>query len=116
MGRVAISVVRDRESLHSLIDDRFGRAKAFLIVDRDTGEVVETIDNPSAKASHGAGTSAADLLRSAGVETVISVRFGPKACDALQALEIEGRMAPSGITAGEALGMLKKDCLERMKS
>jgi predicted Fe-Mo cluster-binding NifX family protein len=115
MGRVAISVVRDRESLHSVMDHRFGRAEAFLIVDSETGELIEIIDNASANASHGAGTSSANIMRSAGVETVISGRFGPKALDALQALGIETWIAPPGVTAREALGMLQDGGLERMK-
>jgi predicted Fe-Mo cluster-binding NifX family protein len=114
MARIAISVTRDGEGMHALMDGRFGRAAAFLIVDRETGEVVETIDNASAGASHGAGIAAANTMKSAEVEAVISGRFGPKAFDALRALEIETWVAPSGITAGEALRMFDNGGLERM--
>ena len=81
-----------------------------------TGEVVETIDNASVGASHGAGTAAANTMRSEGVEAVISGRFGPKAFDALRALGIETWVAPAGITAGEAFRMLDDAGLERMQS
>ncbi len=53
-------------------------------------------------------------MRSEGVEAVISGRFGPKAFDALRALEIETWVAPPGITAGEALRLFDDGDLERM--
>ena len=114
MGRIAISVTRQGEGMDALMDGRFGRAEAFLVVEREGGEVVETIDNASVGASHGAGTAAANTMKLAGVEAVISGRFGPKAFDALRALGIETWVAPSGITAGEALRMLDDGGLERM--
>lgn len=113
MNKVAISIVPSGEGLKSRMDDRFGRAQAFLVVDRSTGEVVETIDNASAAASHGAGSGAANLLKSAGVRAVISGRFGPNASDALQALGIEAWLALPGITAGEAARLLRDGALEQ---
>ena len=73
-----------------------------------------TIDNASVNAPHGAGTGAAQMLKSAGVGTVISGRFGPKALDALRALGIEAWVAPAGITAREAVHLLTDGGLERM--
>jgi predicted Fe-Mo cluster-binding NifX family protein len=107
MDRIAITIVRNEKGLNDLMDDRFGRAQAFLVIDRATGEAVETIDNASVDAMHGAGTGAANTLKSAGVGTVISGRFGPKASDALRAHGIEAWIAPPGITAGEALRLLE---------
>ena len=78
------------------------------------GEAVETVDNASVNASHGAGTAAANTMRSGGVEVVISGRFGPKAFDALRALGIETWVAPPGLTAGEALRMFDQGDLEKM--
>jgi predicted Fe-Mo cluster-binding NifX family protein len=114
MGRIAISVTRQGEGMDALMDGRFGRAEAFLVVDREGGEVIDTIDNASVGASHGAGTAAANTMKLAGVEAVISGRFGPKAFDALRALGIDTWVAPQGITAGEALLMLDNGGLERM--
>ena len=113
-GRVAITVTRQGEGMQALMDSRFGRAEAFLVVDRETGKVVETIENASVAASHGAGTAAANTMRSGGIQVVISGRFGPKAFDALRALGIETWVAPPGITAGEALRMLEDGGLEQM--
>lgn len=116
MSRIAISVLRGDRGLYASMDDRFGRAEAFLVVDGATGEPVETIDNASARDARGAGTAAATVLRSAKVDAVISGRFGPKAFDALRALGIEAWAAPSGITAGEALRLLEDGDLKRMES
>jgi predicted Fe-Mo cluster-binding NifX family protein len=107
MDRIAISIVREDKGLDDLMDERFGRAEAFLVVDGTTGEAVETIDNALVGAPHGAGTGAASLLKSAGVSKVISGRFGPKASDALHAHGIEAWIAPPRITAGEALRLLE---------
>ena len=116
MDRVAISVLRDFEGLCASMDKRFGRAKAFLVIDKKTGKAIETIDNASGDASHGAGTAAANLLNSAGVAAVVSGRFGPNALDVLGALGIEAWVAPPGINAGVALLMLEGGRLERMGS
>jgi predicted Fe-Mo cluster-binding NifX family protein len=114
MSRIVITVRRGGQGVDAAMDDRFGRAEAFLVAERETGTIIETIDNASANASHGAGTGAANLLKSAGVGAVISGRFGPKAFDALQALGIEAWVAPPGITAGEALRLLEDGALEQM--
>ena len=116
MSRIAISVVRGDQSLHAAMDERFGRADAFLVADGATGEAIETIDNPSATASRGAGTGAASALKSAGIDAVISGRFGPKALDALQALGIEAWIAAPGITAEKALSLFRDGGLEQVQS
>jgi predicted Fe-Mo cluster-binding NifX family protein len=116
MGRIAISIRNAGEGLSAPMDDRFGRANAFLVVERETGEAIDTIDNASVAASHGAGTGAANAMRSAQVDVVISGRFGPKAFDALRAMGIETWIAPPAISAGEALRMLAEGGLERMQS
>ena len=107
MDRIAVSIVRNEQGLNDPMDERFGRAEAFLVVDAATGEPVETIDNPLVGAAHGAGTGTANMLRAAGVGRVISGRFGPKACDALRAHGIEAWIAPPRVTAGEALRLLE---------
>ena len=114
MNTIAITILRDphNDGLSAIMDGRFGRAEAFLIVNRETGEVVDTIDNSSLNAAHGAGTSAASTMKSRGVSAVISGRFGPKAFDALHALGIETWVAPPGIRAEEALAKLKANALQ----
>lgn len=114
MDRIALSIVRNGKGLNDRMDDRFARAEAFLVVDSTTGEAVETIDNALVGAAHGAGTGAANMLKAAGVVTMISGRFGPKASDALRAHGIQAWMAPPGLTAGEALRRLEVGDLTRL--
>jgi len=116
MSKIAISIRRGGKDLFASMDDRFGRAEAFLVVERETGEVIEIIDNPSVESARGAGTGAANVLNSAGVDAAISGRFGPKAFDALRTLGIETWTAPFAITAGDAFRMLADGGLEQMQS
>jgi predicted Fe-Mo cluster-binding NifX family protein len=117
MSRVGITILRgERQGLDATMDERFGRAQAFLVVDGETGEVIETIDNPSATAERGAGTGAASLMKSAGIDAVISGRFGPKALDALQALGIETWIAGAAISAEQALTLFRAGGLEQVQS
>ena len=112
--RVVVTVKRTG-GLDAEIDPRFGRAFAFLVVDVESGAVVSEIVNDAANAAHGAGTGAAAIMSDHGVTAVISGRFGPKACQALEALNIEMWTAPEGISATEALALLAKGGLPKME-
>ena len=115
MSSVAITIVAEGHGLTAAMDERFGRAPRFLVVDVDTGEVARTLDNPAVQAAHGAGTGAASMMRDEGVHAVISGRFGPKAFEALRALGIEAWMASPGLTAEQALSRFCDGRLERMQ-
>jgi predicted Fe-Mo cluster-binding NifX family protein len=115
LSKIAITVLNGGDGLQALVDGRFGRASAFLVVDSDSGEIVSTIENTNVAAAHGAGTGAASLVKSSGAEAVISGRYGPKAFEALQAMQIETWVAPTGISAGDALKMLQEGRLEKMQ-
>jgi predicted Fe-Mo cluster-binding NifX family protein len=110
--KIAITVQR-AGTLDELMDSRFGRTAAFLLVDGGSQEVTP-LDNPAATAAHGAGTASAAAMAEHGVQAVISGRFGPKAFEALKALGVEMWTAPSGLTAAEALAKYKAGTLTRM--
>jgi predicted Fe-Mo cluster-binding NifX family protein len=112
--RVAVSV-KSTDGLDSLVDPRFGRAHAFLIVELETGEIAEQFFNNAASASQGSGTEAAVAMKANSVNAVISGAFGPKAFQALNALNVEMWTAPYGVTAREALDRLKAGSLQQMK-
>ena len=66
--------------LDSAVDPRFGRAAYFLIVDSDTGELVESIDNAAGvNAGQGAGIGAAALVVDKDVQAIMTGHLGPKA-------------------------------------
>ncbi len=76
--KIAISATAS--DLNSEVDPRFGRARYFLIVDSDSGELLEVIDNSEGiNAPHGAGINAASKVAEAGAEAVLTGRVGPKA-------------------------------------
>ncbi len=110
--KIAITVQR-AGTLDELMDSRFGRAPAFLLVEGD-GPQVTQLDNPATTAAHGAGTASAAAMADHGVHAVISGRFGPKAFEALKTLGVEMWTAPSGLTAAEALAKFREGTLTRM--
>ncbi|RLB61982.1 MAG: dinitrogenase iron-molybdenum cofactor biosynthesis protein [Deltaproteobacteria bacterium] len=115
MSNIAITVAAGQGDLSAPMDGRFGRAEQFLIVDSETGEVLRALENPAINDAHGAGTGAAALMKKEGIEAVVSGRFGPKAFEALTGLEIVTWIAPSGLTAAQALALFQQGQLERMQ-
>ena len=77
-------------SLDAMIDPRFGRATYLLIVETDTGELVESIDNSSRIATaKGAGIGAAALMANKGVQAILTGRIGPKAMPIVDKAQIQ---------------------------
>ncbi len=113
--RVAISV-GSAEGLESILDPRFGRAHAYVVVDVDTNTVVAELYNTARQAAHGAGTGAAAMMASNYVNAVISGRFGPKAFQALNGLDIDMWTAPDGITVKDAVSKYVSGDLSRETS
>jgi predicted Fe-Mo cluster-binding NifX family protein len=111
--KVAITV-QSKDGLTSLMDPRFGRAKAFLIVDEASGQVITELDNANVAAAHGAGTGTAAVMNANQVDVVISGSFGPKAFQSLETLQIEMWSAPEGLTAGEVLIRYKAGTLQQI--
>lgn len=80
-----IAITATGNTLDSMVDPRFGRASWFLIVDTDTRQLIEAIDNTAGKeAAHGAGISAAAQVADKGVEALLTGRVGPKALPVLE--------------------------------
>jgi len=114
--KIAITV-QFGEDLNAPLDPRFGRCGVFLVVDDQSNEIIEFIPNDNRDASHGAGVGATAAIAQAGVKSVISGRYGPKAMQGLEAKGIRMYAAPEGITAGEALERFRtgKLQLEQMR-
>ena len=98
--KVAVTTIEP--SLDSAIDERFGRAMHFLIVDTETMES-DVIDNAvNRNAMQGAGIASAELVTSHGAVAVITGHLGPKAFAALDAAGVKGYGA-AGMTARAAI-------------
>ncbi|MDO9556365.1 MAG: NifB/NifX family molybdenum-iron cluster-binding protein [Coriobacteriia bacterium] len=101
--KVAVSAVGP--TLDDKVDERFGRARYFLITDGTAGDV-EVIDNSTNRnAMQAAGIASAELVADHGVEAVVTGHLGPKAFPALGLAGIKGYSAV-GMTVREALEAL----------
>ena len=103
----------NNDGLHSTMDSRFGRAPWFVVVELESGVVVNTLVNFSALNTHGAGTGAASLMASSGVDAVIAGRFGSKAHQALKALGIGSWTSEGGLTVEQAVVRLRSGELSK---
>lgn len=83
-----ISICSKKAGLDSLVDERFGRAENFTIIDLDTA-IVETIENTAKNDPSGAGGEAVRLLSKHKVDIAIVPHLGPKAEKAMEAFEIK---------------------------
>jgi predicted Fe-Mo cluster-binding NifX family protein len=76
--------------LDSAVDPRFGRAAFLLIINSDSGELIESIDNSAGQdAEQGAGIKAAALVAEKGVQAVLTGRLGPKAMAVVEKANIK---------------------------
>ncbi len=83
-----IAVASKGEGLKARIDDRFGRAAYFVIVDLENMKET-TIENTAKDEASGAGGRAVRLLANEGVEVVVAPELGPKAVTAIKAFEMK---------------------------
>lgn len=74
--------------LSAMLDDRLGRAPAFVIVD-DRDDSFTTVGNTdNADAEQGAGIQSAQRILDAGAEAVVASHCGPKAFKVFEAAGI----------------------------
>lgn len=83
-----IAVSATGGSIHARVEERFGRAPYYVVVDSETMRF-GLVPNPSVTSEHGAGPQAASLLRDRGVTVVLTGRVGPNARRALEALGLQ---------------------------
>lgn len=85
-----IIVTSEGKDRDSLIDQRFGRCKYFLVFD---GDEFRPVENEGAIQGHGAGIRAAQQVAELGADAVITGEVGPNAKDALDKLGIKAYSA-----------------------
>ncbi|MFW6020233.1 MAG: NifB/NifX family molybdenum-iron cluster-binding protein [Bacteroidales bacterium] len=83
-----IAISAEDKDVKSKMDARFGRCNYFLIFNPENN-TIEFVENPGKHASGGAGPMAAEMLVNYGVGKIMSGDFGPKASDALEAMNVE---------------------------
>jgi len=101
-----IIITSEGTSLESPVDPRFGRAKYFVLVDAETGELSTHDNAQNLNAPQGAGIQAAQTVARLGAEAVLTGHVGPKAFTTLQAANVAVYTNVSG-TVKEALEQFK---------
>jgi len=101
-----VAITSQGQDLEGAVDPRFGRAKCFLVVDTDTGELAANDNSQNLNAMQGAGIQAGRNVAELGVEAVITGNVGPKAFATLQAAGVKVYVGATG-SAREALEKFK---------
>lgn len=97
-----IAVTATGKSADSKVDQRFGRAKYFVIFDSETHEY-EAIDNEmNLNAMQGAGVQAGEVMSRNNVDVLLTGHCGPKAFSTLKAADVTVMTGASG-TVEEAV-------------
>jgi predicted Fe-Mo cluster-binding NifX family protein len=107
-----VAVTSQGTDLASPVDPRFGRARFFLVVDTETGELAAHDNAQNLNALQGAGIQAGRNVVNLGVGAVITGNVGPKAFTTLQAAGIEIHVGAGG-SVGEAIEQFKAGQLTR---
>lgn len=105
-----LAVCAQEEGLQAETDQRFGRCPIFVLIDSESGEVLENLVNSSVQASGGAGPQAAQLLSRKKVGAVVLGNVGPNAIAALEAAKIKVYSGIGG-TVSETLDKFKNNKL-----
>ena len=73
----------------STVDERFGRAKGYVLYDEDTNKLIWFSNDENLNAEYGAGVKAAQLVLNTKATILITGRIGPKAHDILKKANIK---------------------------
>ncbi len=98
-----LCITASGNSMESMTDESFGRAPWLIIVDTETGTLVEAVENSGVQATQGAGIAAAQAIADRGAQALLTGRVGPKAQAALQAAGVKIFENIAHCTVGEAL-------------
>lgn len=102
-----ICVTSQGQDLLAQVDPRFGRCQYFLIVDSETEQILESVQNPNVGAAGGAGIQSAQLIANKGTEAVLTGNVGPNAFNTLQAAGVKVITGVTG-TVKEAIERFRK--------
>lgn len=100
------------ETLDSPIDQRFGRARYFILFDTVTRDWSSHSNDQNLQAAQGAGIQAAMSVINLGANCVVTGHCGPKAFATLQAGNIEVYQEAAG-NVSEALDAFEKNMLTK---
>lgn len=101
-----VAVSAKGKSLHSHVDDRFGRCSFFVVVNPESMEF-DAIENPGLKERDAAGVQASRILMGKGVDAVVVKNIGHNALVTLDGAGIKVYVGAAG-TVLNAIERLKK--------
>ena len=107
-----VCITAQGATLESPLEDRFGRAPYFIIVESENGSF-EAIQNPYAAGAGGVGPKAAQILIAHDVKALISGQVGGNAREVLVAAGIAMYTYRAGGSVKDAFEQFKKNALER---
>ena len=97
-----VAVTSQGPLLSSEVDQRFGRARWFIVSDTESGAFEAVENEQNLNAPQGAGIQAAQTVGNQGVEVVLTGHCGPKAFRVLSAAGIRIFVGVQG-TASDAI-------------
>ena len=101
-----IAVTSTGQNLNSIVDQRFGRAAYFIIIDTETMDFA-VIENTNVDAAGGAGINSAKTVTDAGANAVLTGNCGPNAERTLTAAGLKLYTNVTG-TVAQAIELFKK--------
>ena len=99
--KVAVTCVS--QTMDSMVDPRFGRAKYFLLVDTDSDEFKVEDNTQNLNAAQGAGIQAGQNVANSGAEAVITGNVGPNAFKTLNTAGVKIYLCQETMTIQQAL-------------
>ncbi len=100
------------ETIDSPVDQRFGRARYFIVYDKDTGEWSAHDNKQNLQAAQGAGIQAGQKVIDLGADALITGHCGPKAFATLAAGNVDVYNGATG-TVKDAIAEFEKGELEK---
>ncbi|MCD6445833.1 NifB/NifX family molybdenum-iron cluster-binding protein [Candidatus Bathyarchaeota archaeon] len=106
MEKIRIAIpTEEMEGLESKISEVLGKAKAFVVVEVEDGEIknVKALNNPASSYEYGSGPVTAKMLRDLNVTHVFAAEFGPGVSTILEDHDIRMVQVKSNIKVSEAI-------------
>jgi predicted Fe-Mo cluster-binding NifX family protein len=107
-----IAITTSGEDLDAAVDPRFGRARAFILYDTDSGEWSVLDNAQNLNAAQGAGVQSGTTVVNAGAQAVLTGNCGPRAFTTLAAGGVQVYTGATG-TVREAIAAFQAGELEQ---
>jgi len=109
--QMKIAISTQGNTAESPVDERFGRAKGFMIFDDETGSFAYLDNIQNLSAMQGAGIQSAKTIIDSGATVLITGNVGPKAFTTLNAASVQIFCGASG-SVQDALSQYKAGTLK----